>query len=151
MSTSTSCSMRTRVAFSTCVIRRRRKRSPRARRRWRETLSRVPDAIYRERTKKLIRDLYEFAPGGSAAQHPQSTFRDSWTRPGVLHCARDMHPSLLGGNGETVVHALPFVVADHLLVRLEVHAVIAEGELAGLHVEEHRLDRLGRMHQRVEA
>ena len=52
---------------------------------------------------------------------------------------------------KALVHALPFVVADDLLVVLEIHAVVAPRELAGLHVEQHGLDRLGRVHHGVEA
>src|SRR5580692_3302910 len=51
---------------------------------------------------------------------------------------------------KTLVDAFPFVVADELLIVLEIHAVVAVGEFARLHVDEHRLDRLGGVHDGVE-
>src|SRR5262249_38873894 len=52
---------------------------------------------------------------------------------------------------EAILDALPSVVADECLVGLEIHAVVAQREAARLHVEKHRLDRPGGVHQRVEA
>src|SRR5580704_35451 len=52
---------------------------------------------------------------------------------------------------KALVDAFPFVVADELLVVLEIHAIVAVGEFARLHVDEHRLDRLGGVHDGVES
>src|SRR5262249_24671272 len=51
---------------------------------------------------------------------------------------------------EAILDALPSLVADERLVGLEIHAVVAQREAARLHVEKHRLDRPGGVHQRVE-
>src|SRR6185295_16459612 len=56
----------------------------------------------------------------------------------------------LDARRESLVHALPFVVADNLLVLLEIHSAVAQRELARLHVDQHRLDRLGGVHHGVE-
>ena len=51
---------------------------------------------------------------------------------------------------KALVDAFPFVVADEFFVILEIHAVVAVGEFAGFHVEQHGLDRLGGVHDGVQ-